>query len=423
MKKLILLACVACMVAPMAFSQDYDDNPGISEQGIKLGKFLFTPTLELLLEDKDNIFLKPHDKVHDQIYIARARLMLEYPFLQNYFRITWGPEWREYADTEINENFSHYLDLTASFDTASGMELDLVHHFLQGAFEVHEIDPGGELVYGDEAFNKNDTIADFKYFFSPRNGIGLHGKFITLSYDDPSTLWYDYTTYEAGITYQRYMNPLLRMALGAEILNFDADETLCVDCPSRVRDNDGMNIFVKFYGAFSPTITADLKVGYETLDYDRSGYYGEDTYEDWSMDSSLTWQLTEGQNLVFRAYHNPQPSNYERTLNETGDKVFGTYFTHSKLSVKYNIRLANQSFLAFGGSVFNNDYNEITTNPNLTWLVSRSDDALKLDAEFGYHFTPGISARLNYSYMERDSNMNHLDYDVNIWMVNLVFGY
>ena len=408
MKRAVVLGCLLLLASIFCFAQT-GDQPGVSEQGIQVGNMIFTPSLELIFEDKDNIFLTPSNEESDSIYVARAKLMLEYPFAESYFRLLWVPQWRDYADNELEENFTHFLDLVGKFDTASGIETTIANHFVQGALEVQEIDPGQELVYGDEAFTKNETVFDLKYFFTPTDGIGFNVNYTMFSFDDDSPLWYDYNTYTAGISYQRYMNPLVRMAIGLDFTDYDADESDAIWTDSALRDHDGYNAYVQFYGAFSPTVTGDLKLGYESLSFSTPSDYGDRDYDDWSADGSLTWELVEGQSLVFRALHKAFPSNFSDASS----------YTHSKLAMKYNAQLAAKAFIGLGAGLFNNDYNESDS----FFEGTRSDDVLEFKLEFGYHFSTAISARFNYIYQDRDSNFDAFDYTVNIWMVNLVFVY
>ncbi|HPR63432.1 MAG TPA: outer membrane beta-barrel protein [Thermoanaerobaculia bacterium] len=416
MKKTAIMLCLVMLLPLMAFAQEAD-QPGVSEQGIQLGSFIFTPSFELIYESKDNIFLRPSkDKdplgigeESDSIYVARARFMLEYPFADNYFRATWVPQWRDYADNELQENFTHYLDLVGSFNTPSGLELDIANHYVMGSLEVQEVDPGQELVYGDVPFTKNTTTFDMKYFFTPTDGFGLYADYTMFEYDDPTALWYDYTSYTAGLSYQRYMNPLLRMALGFDFMSYDADQNEFSLVPDKIRDYDGYNVYVKFYGDFSPTVNSSIKIGYESLSFDKVAGYGNRDYDDFSVDADLTWEVTEGHSLTFDSQRKLYASNFADVSS----------FTHSHLGVRYNAQMGAKTFGALGMRLLNNDYNESSEIYGRT----RSDDMLEFKAELGYHINPTFSTRLNYTMQDRDSNINMFDYKVNIWAINLVIGF
>lgn len=390
----LLCLLVVAMLSLVAFAQE-GASTQVSEEGIALGKFIFRPSLELVYEDKDNVFLTPTNEVSDVLYTARATFSLEYPFYENYFRINWTPQWRDYQDHELKENFSNFVDLDLAFDTPSGLEAEFTHHFAQGFLEVNEVDPGMELVYAEEPFTKNETTGDLKYFFTPTDGFGIKARWNDFSYDDPTSLWYDYTTFSGGISYQRYINPLVRMAIGIDSDTFDADD------PEGLRDYDRLDYWVQFYGTFSPTVNGSIKLGYEELNFDNAS-----DYNDWEAEANLSWQVWEGQTLTAKVIRRAFPSNY----------ALNTRYTHNQFGLDYEFQLTPRFYGRLMGLIWKNEYEKEMN------AKARTDDAWRLSGAVGYHFNPRLSARLQATHEERDSNLD-FDYTVNIIQVNLVYGF
>jgi hypothetical protein len=111
--------------------------PGNTGEAIPVGPFLFSPTLQLTWEDRDNIFLRPEgQKFQDNIYLARARLMFEIPVYESYFRFTYTPQYRDFEKYNLEEKWSHFVDVGADLAFSSGVELNLNYRFVNANLET-----------------------------------------------------------------------------------------------------------------------------------------------------------------------------------------------------------------------------------------------------------------------------------------------
>lgn len=400
MKKVLMLLLV--LVAAFAFAQEsmIEETPGETvKEGITFGKMVFAPSVEFMYENKDNIFLTESDEVSDDIYVIRPKLLLELPKENSYLRFAWVPQYRDYSDYELNENWTHFLDVEGSFKTSGGLELTFADHFIKDAtLEVSELDSGQELVFNDAPFDKNTAMVDMKYFVSDTTGFGVYADMEDVSFSDSysNTPWYDWSSETFGLTFQRYMNPLLRMAAGVEYRSFSPDNTF------NYREFSGYNYFVQFYGDFTPTVNASIKVGYEDLDFEGTG----EDYADWSADARVAWNFADAHNITFGMTRQAHASNYMAV----------TSYTNTGLNMVYNFTIVDRLFGAVGAAFGKNDYNG----------YHRTDDTWNLMGNIGYHFTPMVSARLNLRHEERDSSevcFQGCDYKVDAVLLNLVIGY
>lgn len=370
------------------------------KEGIILGKFIFSPSLEFIYENKDNVFLTSSNEIDDQIYLMRPKLVLELPKEDSYLKFSWVPQYRDFQDIELKENWTHFFNVEGRIKTPGGLELTAGDKYImKGTLEVNEIDAGEELVFGLLPFDKNNLYFDMKYFMDSTNGFGLNADYSDISFDDPEMgfekVWYDYKSTTYGATYQRYMNPLLRMAAGVNFIKYDPENI------APFRKYDGMDYYVKFYGDFTPTVNASVKLGYEDLDFD-----GAKDYKDWNVNAQIVWNFTKNRNFVVSVLRQGFPSNYG----------FAGSYTHNSINFAYNFNITEKFFSSFSAGLGKNDYNN----------VARVDDWWEGRANFGYHFNPLMSLRFNYIYQNRDSNQECFqgcDYKANTYLINFVIGY
>jgi uncharacterized protein (PEP-CTERM system associated) len=76
-----------------------------------------------------------------------------------------------------------------------------------------------------------------------------------------------------------------------------------------------------------------------------------------------------------------------------------------------------------GGGFHRNSYDGETPDGFTGALVEREDDVLMVRAEVGYHALEHLSIRLNYRHEERESNVRDFNYDDNIWIFQVQFGF
>lgn len=401
MKRLFGMLCIAFSLFLSAQVVTYEETvEETSKEGIILGNFIFSPSVEFVYENKDNVFLTKSNEVEDQVYLLRPKLLFELPKEDSYLKFSWIPQYRDFQDIEIKENWSHFFNFEGRIKTPGGLELIAGDKYiLKGTLEVSEVDAGGELVFGLLPFDKNNLYFDMKYFLDSTNGFGLNADYVDVSFDKPETgfekFWYDYKRTEFGATYQRYMNPLLRMSAGLNFLTYDPENI------APFRKYDGMDYYIKFYGDFTPTVNASIKLGYEDLDFD-----GAKDYKDWNARAELIWNFSGNRNLTTSILRQGFPSNYG----------YAGSYTHNSINLTYNFNFGEKFFSALGAGFGKNDYNSI----------SRVDDWWEGRFNIGYHFNPLMSVRFNYLYQDRNSNedcFQGCDYKASTYLLNFIIGY
>jgi hypothetical protein len=90
----LLVLCFAIPSGALAQSQTQlstqSARPTASSSGdsIMVGPFLFSPTIQISWQDRDNIFFTPDNEVGDQIFQAGATLLFEVPINESFIHFS-----------------------------------------------------------------------------------------------------------------------------------------------------------------------------------------------------------------------------------------------------------------------------------------------------------------------------------------------
>lgn len=385
------------LASSVVAQQDLNINEG---EGVPVGPFIFSPAVGLSWEADDNIFLSPENEESDQIYTIAGKLQFELPVRESYLRFTYTPRYREYADYELNENMAHYFDFDGLFEFASGLQLKAGYRFVDGNLDVRQIDPGGELTFGDRQFTKHDVTLAADYWVTERDGLTVQGGMTDVSSDEE--LFYDYDRSYLGIGWLHQLSEALTMDVQYRHSMFDATDTF------QYRDYDANDLTVGFNGLISPVLRSEVRFGYRSTSYDTAP--GAPSFDDFSglvAEGSLAWEMAHGSTVTLSINRSEYPSNNQQNPYYTATAGGLTYqYAQGRLFAHARVRLQT------------NDYE--LEDPRFG--DNRTDDLTLYGIGLGYRFSPLLSLRGSYTYRDRDSFYEY-SYEGNVFLIGLVFGY
>jgi Uncharacterized protein conserved in bacteria (DUF2320). len=350
-----------------------------SSEGVAVGPFIFTPNVNLQWENRDNIFFTPDNEVSDDVYVARARLMFELPVYDSYIRLSYTPQYRDYGTYNLRENWSHFVNLDGAFDFSSGLKLKVGYRYVSGNLETREVDPGGELAFGDRQFTKHEAKVEADYWVSPTNGIAIEGSFDKLNYPD-RTLFYDYSRGRAGIGWIHQVSPTLTFGLKYRHENFNAEDT------ADYRDSSSDEVTLSLDGKVSPVLSSTLELGYRSTNFDNAP--GKPNFSDYSglvARGSLSLALAHGGLLTLHVTRMDYPSNFDRNA----------FYTATEGGLTYRLE-RDRLFGYLRADYQNNDY-EV---PDTVTGRSRSDDLTTYGVGVGYRLTDLLALRGSYTHQK-----------------------
>ncbi len=411
-RKFVLFGLMICLaVAPQIAAQSRNiDGSGAmnahSDEAIPIGPFLFSPTVQLTWQHRDNIFFTPDNEVADNVLLARARLLFELPIYESYIRFSYAPQYRDYKNYDYREKWGHYFDIGGEFEFSSGLEMAANYQFIQSAMEVREVDAGGELMPGEDLFDKHFFEIRADYWFSERDALSLEGAFDRIDFDQTEdTFFYDYSRDRLGIAWLHQINPVLRLDVRYRRTEFDSEDTL------PYRDSTSDEVTVGLDGQLSDVIRVGMSVGWRNTSYDYSGPDSDFTdFSSFIMQGDITWDMAHGSSLRLNLLRSDYPSNY----------ATNAYYTATGASLIYDLiygRIEGQLRVRFQ----NNDYELIDP-----WFGEyRSDDILTFGLGLGFRFTELLSLRGGVLIESREDGLTErpYSYDTTILFLGLVVGY
>jgi len=376
-------------------------NPG---EAIAVGPFLFSPAVQLTWQHRDNIFFTPDDEVSDQVLLARARLQFELPIYESYVLFSYTPQYRDYKDYELADKWGHFVDILGGFEFSNGLVLSTTYKYIQGNLETREVDPGGELVWGDRDFKKHYAELNLDYWITNTDGLNLFADYTVLNHEDPN-LFYDYDRFSAGFGWLHQLSEILVMNLAYRHTEFDPDETQTYS----YRTSQSDELTVDFDGQLSPVVSTNLAVGYRRTSYDL--HLGDPDIPDFSgfiARGYLSWELGHGSTLRLDLLRSDYPSNYGTNANYVA--------TGASMQYQYD---KNRFYAQIRGRYQVNDYDV----PDLTTGEDRQDPITTWAVGLGYRFGPYLSLWGGFLHENRDSNIYEYSYDYNVFTLGLVVGY
>jgi hypothetical protein len=382
------------------------ESPTISQhtgEALPLGPFLFSPAAELTWEHRDNIFFDPANPVDDNVYVARARFLFELPIFESYVRFSYTPQYRDYEEYTLEENWSHFVDLSTVLESSNGLVFRAGYRYVDAALETSEVDPGGELYYGDQRFFKNFARLGLDYWFTNRDGLSVEGDYTDLKYDRPErSLFYDYTRTSAGVGWLHQLTALLVTDLKIRRVEFEPDNTVAY------RRSESDEVTLGFLGQLGPIVSTEIRVGWRDTSFDLEE--GDPEVSDYSgpvVLGQIGWELAHAATLKLDLLRSDFPSNYGPNA----------YYTATGGGVTYNLN-RNRLFGQVRVRIQNNDYelpDPVTGRP-------RSDDITTFSIGLGYRLTDLLSLHGSYLYENRES-LRRYSYDVNFFKIGVVLGY
>ncbi len=158
------------------------------------------------------------------MWLARAQLLFEVPINESHVYFSYSPQYTDYRTYELLDKWSHFFDVGGSFIFSNGLAVRATYNYIIGNLETREVDPGGELYYGDPQFIKNFAAVAADYWLTQRDGVFVDFSWTDLDHSEPR-LFYDYTSLAAGFGWLHQLSPNLVMDARYGVIDFDAHDT------------------------------------------------------------------------------------------------------------------------------------------------------------------------------------------------------
>jgi hypothetical protein len=315
------------------------------------------------------------------------------------------PQYTDYETYDLQDRWSHHFVTSGTFVFANGLVFKAGYTYVLGNLQTREVDPGGELVFGDEQFRKDSVNLGLDYWISHRDGFFVDGRWTNLEYDDPR-LFYDYTRTTVGVGWLHQINSSLVMDLRYGVSEFDAQDGIIQD--NAFRDSLWQDVTIGFNGQLSPVMGSGLRLGYRTISYDvEPGGPPVSDFAGFVTEGFLSWQLGHGSLLRLDVLRAPFPSNFGENAN----------YVATGAGLLYSLD-RGRFFAQANGRFQNNDYDL----PDVVTGEDRSDDIVTLGLGLGFRVNRRFSLWSSYLHEDRQS-LYRFSYTANIFTVGLLVGF
>jgi hypothetical protein len=386
---------------PQALAGTIDPAP----TGIPAGRWILAPYFVASVGAEDNLFQVSDDQgpESDTISTLRGGLVARLPVRMSLFEFGYEAEKVHYAKHTFDRDLVQRGAALGRFSFSTGDELVVTDTYTAGFSDVLAINPGGELVFLGEPYNRNDAGIAMQRVNPLRAGYELRLSRIDFSFsgNDPVP-FFDYRGWEWSAEYRQPagLNRWITFNyVGRDYDHFVPNDPNGSGEPFRHETGDAIGVGLR--GTFVGGRPYVMKVGYTR--YDLKG----------ETDSSLNAVVAEGELAIpvgpqtsLRVYlaRKPYPStydtyyltNYVRTAAERSWRL-------SRLGLE-----ASFSYNAYGGPLLDTTTGEPATSCG---LATRRDQLFGVGSYLDWLLHQRLALRVSANHQSRTSSCGGGDYD------------
>jgi len=385
-----------------------------------------TPRISLSELYDDNIYLDNTNEESDYLTTVSPGINLTMSSQRTSLSLDYSPTWVWYDKNDQNDTVRHAGTLAFGQEVSQHIRFNLTDTYIRSEeplettegvesarstrntyqrntgtaglrYQFGPEDNAGVAYSNNLLLNEDPTLddgtlqnlsADMNYWFTIKNGIQLNYGFIKAIFwrDDGGLPEDDYDGNEAGITYVRRFSRQTRASAGYSFTNRVFQ--------GATEDYEVHELGVDLGHEFSPDLSLNLGIGYfwqlNEVSENETGY----TYE-----ALLEKRFNRGSFSVGGS------GGWDEAYLEAERRGF-TRFWSANTSIEYRLL---ERLTCYAGASFRHDKD----SANRKWETMRGNGGLRLG------FLRWFSASLDYSYAERDDDVNTADYKVNRVMLTL----
>jgi hypothetical protein len=370
--------------------------------GILLGRFLFQPMAELSWIRGDNLTLQTDEKFADNAIYARAIAAFDLMESENSLQFKYELRYRNFRKFELlQENLSHGFNLGTAIHLSPRMTFNADNHFMRGSFETIEFDPGQEVFFNVEPFNRNLAQAGLQMELSERLAAAVKATYNLVRFQGDEIAFFSYDTATAGFNFQYRVSPL--SSIFGEYVRSNTPEPAGRPAAKSI----GNGVLAGMQGELTPLLTGIVRAGYSWQEFGEGASALD--YRGFIASASLTRYFTEAASLTIEGGRQTNLSNFEDN----------NYYTTNFLNLQFTGPVRRNLQLLTGVSFFDNLY------PRLSIEIpeARNDTAIAGWVGAAYFFTPMTYFRADYRHERRRSNLDQFEYSNNVIRIVVGLGF
>lgn len=372
-----------------------------SVRGIRVGRFALQPSVDASYIRGSNLLLQSQDSFNDNALMVRGRVVAQLVDSEHELRIAYEGRFRNFERFELVDRYTNLVDVSTKIATTPRTSLSLDNHFVYGAFESQEFDPGGEIVANTDLFYRNRSAGTFALEFSERLGGEFSGSFNRVEFLNSGAEFFDYDSTVLGGAVLYNLSPLTSLVGGYA-------HTRTEPGPGRPEASSSGDTFTfGIRGELTPLIRGHVRAGYATQRFEQS--IASLSFTGFVADAHLTRQFGELTSLEFGAGRRTNPSAFQN--NGFSVSNYG--------SARFVAPITERFQFTANAVLFDNRYplDDFATGEK------RNDRALAGVLGVSYFFTSMSFLSVDYRHDRRDSSLSQFDYRNNSVQFMIGFGF
>jgi hypothetical protein len=366
------------------------------EVGIDLGAFELVPTLTATAGFDDNVALSNDEEIDSWFSVVTPKFALVNNFGLNSLRLGYQLSRGDFFSSSADNYTDHLLFASLDYELNSRHRIKSSIDYEDGHDDrgtVYSVGEGTELDSPDEY---KETNVDFTYSYgalSAQARVDFDLSYTDLDYkiDTDEYKAYDRTKSEVGGTL--YYNVGAATDLLFETSVTDIDYAFTAESVSTL-DSLETEYLVGAQWQSTASTSGYAKIGYQKRDFDSAT---RDDYDGLTWNVGVVWEPLERATFILDTQNQTRETNGE-----------GNFIRRQDISLKWRHqwlqRLRTEAGFALGKDEYEGS--------------GRTDDNTDIELAVIYQFRRWLTFNLGYTYSERDSTSESINYDRNIYQLS-----
>ncbi|WP_041713400.1 outer membrane beta-barrel protein [Paraglaciecola sp. T6c] len=363
------------------------------EVGIDLGAFELVPTLTTTVGFNDNVTRSNEEGIDSWFSTVTPRFTLVNDFGLNSLRLGYQLSRGDYFSSSADDYTDHLLFASLDYELNSRNRIKAGVNFEDGhddRGEAFSLGNGNELNSPDEF---RESEADFTYSYgalSAKARLDLNVNYRDLDYKLGTTeyLIRDRTKSTVAGTFYYNIGAATDLLFETSITDVEYD---FATSDANSLDSIETSYLIGAQWQSTASTSGFAKIGYQDKDFDASG---RENFSGTTWEAGVIWEPLERATFILDTDNSARETN--------GD---GNFIRSKDVSLQWRHEWLQRLRTQAGVSVGTDDYEG----------SGRTDDVTDWNFAVIYEFQRWLTFNLGYTYSERDSNRDIIDYDQNIF--------
>jgi hypothetical protein len=286
----------------------------------RLGKVLFRPSGRATYWYESNLLNLPDAKKQsDQAYLIEPAIEAFLPVGKNGIRIDYAPAFRDYQKFSVDHKVSHTVNIDSLIEISPLVSFAIRDHFAVSSLDPREFVVGGEILFSDARFRRNDAAGQMDWALGERDTLSLTAGWNTVRFENSPTMgtdpFYDYDQYRFGASLRHDVTQRTGIFVDGNYLRTQTDD------PRRITDSYGFETVAGVSTFLTPLTSAQFSIGVRSEQY----HAGNQDFLGAVYRGALLKEFTENSRLAIAFSRTKNLSEFQLNSYYITNGVGGSY--------------------------------------------------------------------------------------------------